>query len=63
MRLVRQPAGAGLQVTVGATAGAPEERVRAAAEELRAALTEATGLPASVRVIGRPPEPRVDVYA
>ena len=63
LRLVRQPAGAGLQVTVGAAAGAAEERVRAAGEELRAALTEATGLPASVRVIGRPPEPRVDVYA
>jgi hypothetical protein len=63
MRLVRQPGGAGLQVTVGATAGAPEERVRGAAEELRRALAEATGLPATVRVIGRPPKPRVNLYA
>jgi hypothetical protein len=62
LRLVHQP-GAGLQVTVGATAGAPEERVRAAVDELRAALAEATGLPASVRVVARPPEPRVDLYA
>jgi hypothetical protein len=62
LRLVHQP-GAGLQVTVGATAGAPEERVRGAAEELRAALAEATGLPASVRVVARPPEPRVNLYA
>jgi hypothetical protein len=64
MRLVQQPGGgAGLQVTVGATSGMPEERVRGAADELRRALTEATGLPATVRVIGRPPEPRVDLYA
>jgi hypothetical protein len=63
LRLVQQPGGGGLQVTVGATAGMPEERVRAAAEELRRALSEATGLSASVRVIGRPPEPRVNVYA
>jgi hypothetical protein len=63
MRLVQQPGGAGLQVTVGATAGAPEERVRGAAEELRRALAEATGLPATVRVIGRPPKPRVNLYA
>jgi hypothetical protein len=62
LRLVHQP-GAGLTVTVGAAAGAPEERVRAAAEELRAALSEATGLPASVRVVPRRPEPRVDLYA
>jgi len=62
LRLVHQP-GAGLQVTVGATAGAPEERVRAAADELRAALAEATGLPASVRIVARPPEPSVDFYA
>jgi hypothetical protein len=62
LRLVHQP-GAGLQVTVGAAAGAPEDRVRAAADELRAALSEATGLPASVRVVARPPEPRVDLYA
>jgi len=62
LRLVLQP-GAGLTVTVGATAGAPEDRVRAAADGLRAALAEATGLPASVRVVGRPPEPRVDLYA
>ena len=62
LRLVHQP-GAGLTVTVGATAGAPEERVRAAAEELRAALQEATSLPASVRVVARPAEPRVDLYA
>jgi hypothetical protein len=63
LRLVKQPGGAGLQVTVGATAGAPEERVRGAAEELRRALAEATGLPATVRVIGRPPQPRVNLYA
>jgi hypothetical protein len=63
VRLVQQPAGAGLQVTVGATSGMPEERVRGAAAELRRALTEATGLPATVRVIGRPPEPRVNLYA
>jgi hypothetical protein len=63
LRLVQQPGGAGLQVTVGATAGMPEERVRAAADELRRALGDATGLSASVRVIGRPPEPRVNVYA
>jgi hypothetical protein len=62
LRLVLQP-GAGLQVTVGAMAGAPEDRVRAAADALRAALSEATGLPASVRIVGRPPEPRVDLYA
>jgi hypothetical protein len=62
LRLVHQP-GAGLTVTVGATAGAPEKRVRAAADELRGALAEATGLPASVRVVARPPEPRVDLYA
>jgi hypothetical protein len=63
MRLVQQPGGAGLQVTLGATAGAPEERVRGAAEELRRVLAEATGLPATVRVIGRPPKPRVNLYA
>jgi len=63
LKLVLQPGGAGLQVTVGATAGAPEERVRGAAEELRRALGDATGLPATVRVVGRPPEPRVDLYA
>ena len=63
LKLVQQPGGAGLQVTVGATAGAPEERVRGAAEELRRALGEATGLPATVRVVGRAPKPRVDLYA
>jgi hypothetical protein len=63
MRLVLQPGGAGLQVTVGATAGAPEERVRGAADELRKALAEATGLPATVRVISRPPTSRVNLYA
>ena len=63
IKLVQQPGGAGLQVTVGATAGAPEERVRGAAEELRRALGEATGLPATVRVVGRAPKPRVDLYA
>jgi hypothetical protein len=63
LRLVQQPGGAGVQVTVGATVGVPEERARAAAEELRAALAQATGLPASVRVVGRPPKPRVDLYA
>jgi len=63
MRLVHQPGGAGIQVTVGATAGAPEERARGAAEELRRALADATGLPATVRVVGRTPRPRVNVYA
>jgi hypothetical protein len=63
IRLVQQRGGAGLHVTVGATAGAPEERVRGAGEELRRTLIEATGLPATVRVIGRPPQPRVDLYA
>ena len=62
LRLVHQP-GAGLTVTVGATAGAPEDRVRAAADDLRAALSGATGLPASVRVVARPSKPRVDLYA
>jgi hypothetical protein len=63
MRLVLQPGGGGLQVTVGATAGAPEDRVRGAAEDLRRALADATGLPASVRVVGRTPKARVDLYA
>jgi hypothetical protein len=63
MRLVLQPGGGGLQVTVGATAGAPEERVRRAAEELRRALADATGLPATVRVVGRTPKARVNLYA
>jgi hypothetical protein len=63
MRLVRQPGGAGLQVTVGAAAGAVEERVRGAAEELRRALADATGLPATVKVVGRTPKPRVNLYA
>ena len=63
LRLVQQPGGAGLQVTVGATAGAPEERVRGAAEELRRALADATGLAATVRVVGRTPKSRVNFYA
>ena len=63
LRLVQQPGGAGIQVTVGATPGAPEERVRGAAEELRRALHDATGLPATVRVVGRTPRPRVNLYA
>jgi hypothetical protein len=63
LRLVQQPGGAGLQVTVSAIAGAPEERVRAGAEALRRAIAEATGLSVGVRVVGRPPEPRVSVYA
>src|SRR3954471_12472744 len=63
LRLVQQPGGAGIQVTVGAMAGAPEERSRAAAEELRAALADATGLPATVRVVGRTPRSRVNLYA
>jgi hypothetical protein len=63
LRLVQQPGGAGIQVTVGAMTGAPEERARAAAEELRAALADATGLPATVRVVGRTPRPRVNFYA
>jgi hypothetical protein len=63
MRLVLQPAGGGLQVTVGASAGAPEERVRGAAEELRRALADATGLSATVRVVGRTPTSRVNLYA
>jgi hypothetical protein len=63
MRLVQQPGGAGLQVTVGVAVGAPEERVRGAAEDLRRALADATGLPATVRVVGRTPKPRVNLYA
>jgi hypothetical protein len=63
LRLVQQPGGAGIQVTVGAMAGAPEERARDAAEELRRALDDATGLPATVRVVGRTPRPRVNLYA
>src|SRR4051794_27767198 len=63
MRLVLQPAGGGLQVTVGATAGAPEDRVRGAAEELRRAIADATGLPATVRVLGRAAKARVNFYA
>jgi hypothetical protein len=63
LRLVQQPGGAGLQVTVGVVAGAPEERVRAAAEGLRRSIAEATSLSVAVRVVGRPPEPRVSVYA
>jgi hypothetical protein len=63
MRLVQQPGGAGLQVTVGAAVGTPEERVRGAAEDLRRALADATGLPATVRVVGRTPKPRVNLYA
>jgi hypothetical protein len=63
MRLVLQPSGGGLQVTVGATAGAPEDRVRGAAEELRRAIADATGLPATVRVIARTPKARVNFYA
>jgi len=63
LRLVQQPGGAGIQVTVGAMAGAPEERARGAAEDLRRALADATGLPATVRVVGRTPRPRVNLYA
>ena len=63
LRLVQQPGGAGLQVTIGAGAGPPEEQARSAAEALRRTLTEATGLPTTVRVVGRTPKPRVDFYA
>jgi hypothetical protein len=63
MRLVLQPGGGGLQVTVGVMVGAPEDRVRGAAEEWRRALANATGLPASVRVVGRTPKARVNLYA
>ena len=63
IRLVQQPGGAGLQVTIGAGAGPPEEQARSAAETLRRILTEATGLPTTVRVVGRTPKPRVDFYA
>src|SRR3954453_3607781 len=63
LRLVQQPGGGGMQVTIGATAGAPDDYARAAAEELRRALTEASGLGPSVRVIARPPKPRANVYA
>jgi hypothetical protein len=62
LRLVLVP-GAGMQVTVGATAGKPEERVRSGADELREALGAVTGVPVSVRVIARPPEPTIDLYA
>ena len=63
LRLVQQPGGAGLQVTIGAGAGPPEEQARSAAETLRRTLTEATGLPTTVRAVGRTPKPRVDFYA
>jgi hypothetical protein len=62
LRLVHRP-GAGLQVTVGAIEGIAEERARVAAEELREALSRAVGAPATVTVVGRPPEPKVDIYA
>ena len=39
------------------------DRVRGAAEDLRRALADATGLPATVRVVGRTPKPRVNLYA
>jgi hypothetical protein len=61
LRIVHQP-GAGMLVTVGAMAGMPETEVRRAAEDLRAALQASTGLPATVRVVARPPEQRVDLY-
>jgi hypothetical protein len=63
MRLMLQPGGGGLQVSVGATAGAPEDRVRGAAEDLRRAIADATGLPATVRVLGRAAKARVNFYA
>jgi hypothetical protein len=62
LKLVHR-AGAGLQATVGAAAGPAEDRARAAAPALRETLTDALGMPATVTVIPRPPEPRVDVYA
>jgi hypothetical protein len=62
IRLVHRP-GTGMQVTVAAIAGIAEERARAAAAELRDALSRAVGAPATVTVVGRPPEPKVDVYA
>jgi hypothetical protein len=62
LKLVHRP-GAGLQATVGAAAGPAEDRARGAAGALRQALTDALGMPATVTVIARPPEPRVDVYA
>ena len=62
LRLVHR-SGAGLQVTVGAVAGVAEDLARAAADELREALSRAVGAPATVTVVPRPPEPKVDVYA
>jgi hypothetical protein len=62
LQLVHQP-GAGLHVTVRPVAGTAEEHIRRAVDELRSALTGATGLPATVRVVPKPPEPAVDVYA
>src|SRR3954453_4889105 len=59
MRLVHQPRGRGSPGAGGATAGARGARPRGAAEELRRALADATGLPATVRVVGRTPRPRV----
>jgi Flagellar hook-length control protein FliK len=50
-----------VSATVAAAAGEPAELARAAAEELRAALAEATGRPASVRIVER--RDPVDVYA
>jgi flagellar biosynthesis protein len=51
------PSGRALQVTVGTVAGVAEKRARAAAEELHDALSRAVGAPATITVVGRPPEP------
>jgi 3-oxoacyl-[acyl-carrier protein] reductase len=56
----RRLAQEGAKVVIAELDGAAGD---AAADELRRALNEATGLAASVRVIGRPPEPRLNVYA
>ena len=62
LRLVHQP-GAGLTVTVGATAGAPGgPRPRRGGRPARGAV-RGDRPPASARVVARPSKPRVDLYA
>ena len=62
LRLVEQPGGAASgddRGGRGAAGGAGRPRGGAA----RATLAAATGLPTTVRVVGRAPKPRVDFYA
>jgi hypothetical protein len=61
LRLTAGPGG--VRATVTATAGAPEAAARGAAAALQEALARATGRPGSVRVIGVPGEPTLDIRA